>query len=657
MLQWLDSLTVCDPACGSGAILTVVFQWFEQVRLDLLTDLQHAEPEAPECHDERGQPGDVHDWIALSAPRILRNNIFGVDLSPESVEIAQLSLWIRTARRGQPLTDLSANILCGNSVVDDPEVDPAHAFNWSEKFPKVFAQGGFDAVVGNPPYVRQERLAPYKEHLSQRYKAYSGTADLYVYFYEKGIEILKPDGRLAFISSGTFVKGAFAAPLRRLLSSDVSLDSLIDFGEFQPFPEAEMVRPSCVTLIKGNSISDTRVLKFLGKETPPRDLAEAIREFGINMATPKGTDGEWQLEVAETVDLLRKLQSTGSPLKSYSDGALFRGVVTGLNEVFVIPTELKERLISEDRSSEEIIHPFLQGTHLRPWYQEISGEWIIFTRRGMDLEEYPAIKTYLESHRRSLEPRPEEWSPTKETPAWPGRKPGGYRWFEIQDATDYAPSFQSSKIVWPDIAKLPRCSMDDGRHFLGNTAYMVALEDYYLLGVLNSWTSWFVISRTAQPLRLRAGRWQYRCIRQFMELLPIPTPPAKAREPIADLAKQISGWARERYELTEKVCRRFDNTFGGLIDAKLSEKLHDWPSLSFTQLGVELKKSFKLPKSPWEDPRTADTWEPFWKTEHARHVSLSRSIADAEAEINQRVYRLFDLSPEEIALLEQSVAS
>jgi hypothetical protein len=199
--------------------------------------------------------------------------------------------------------------------------------------------------------------------------------------------------------------------------------------------------------------------------------------------------------------------------------------------------------------------------------------------------------------------------------------------------------------------------MDDGRHFLGNTAYLIPLEDYYLLGILNSWATWFVISRTAQPLRLRAGRWQYRCIRQFMELLPIPTPPAKDRKPIADLARQISDWARERYLLTENLCRRFDNTFAGLIESKRSEKLRDWPTLSFTQLGVELKKSFKLPKSPWEDPKTANKWEPFWKTEHDRHAALSRSIADAETEINERVYHLFDLSPAEIALLEQEVAS
>ena len=151
------------------------------------------------------------------------------------MEIAQLSLWIRTARPGQPLTDLSAHIRCGNSVVDDPAVDPK-AFDWKAQFPSVFERGGFDAVVGNPPYVRQERLAPMKEHLEKKYMSFNSAADLYVYFYEKALSILKQGGRLGFISSGTFVKGAFGPPLRSYLSQSCHLSSLIDFGEHQPFP-------------------------------------------------------------------------------------------------------------------------------------------------------------------------------------------------------------------------------------------------------------------------------------------------------------------------------------------------------------------------------------------------------------------------------------
>ena len=213
-------------------------------------------------------PATASEWQALSAASILRNNIFGVDISPESVEIAQLSLWIRTARRGQPLADLSANVLCGNSIVDDHAIDPVSAFDWRQRFSKVFARDGFDAVVGNPPYVRQERLAALKPYLAAHYRSHSGAADLYVYFYERGLDLLRPTGRLAFISSGTFVKGAFADPLRILLSTEASLESLIDFGEFQPFPDAEMVRPSCIVFRKGKNADSARILKILRERDP-----------------------------------------------------------------------------------------------------------------------------------------------------------------------------------------------------------------------------------------------------------------------------------------------------------------------------------------------------------------------------------------------------
>ena len=158
MLTWLDGVTLCDPACGSGAFLIAAYDWFLNHRLSLLDDLSHVEPGDPDC------AGSHDDWIERSAPLILQNNLYGVDISPESVEIAQLSLWIRTARPGQPLTDLSAHIRCGNSVVDDPSVDPK-AFDWKAQFPSVFERGGFDAVVGNPPYVRQELLSPIKPYL------------------------------------------------------------------------------------------------------------------------------------------------------------------------------------------------------------------------------------------------------------------------------------------------------------------------------------------------------------------------------------------------------------------------------------------------------------------------------------------------------------
>src|SRR5208283_2036977 len=153
--------------CQQQLRISLAYDWFLNHRLSLLDDLSHVEPGGPDC------AGSHDDWIERSAPLILQNNLYGVDISPESVEIAQLSLWIRTARPGQPLTDLSAHIRCGNSVVDDPAVDPK-AFDWKAQFPSVFERGGFDAVVGNPPYVRQELLSPIKPYLQGHYQTFHG---------------------------------------------------------------------------------------------------------------------------------------------------------------------------------------------------------------------------------------------------------------------------------------------------------------------------------------------------------------------------------------------------------------------------------------------------------------------------------------------------
>ena len=124
---------------------------------------------------------------------ILSNNLFGVDLSPESVEITKLSLWLKTATQGKALTYLDDNIKVGNSIVADADFTDL-PFIWENEFPQVCAEGGFDVVIGNPPYIRQELLSPFKPYLQENYQTYDGVADIYIYFYEKGLNLLKPEG-------------------------------------------------------------------------------------------------------------------------------------------------------------------------------------------------------------------------------------------------------------------------------------------------------------------------------------------------------------------------------------------------------------------------------------------------------------------------------
>ncbi|HCE56141.1 MAG TPA: hypothetical protein DER05_14560 [Lutibacter sp.] len=171
--NWLLQITICDPACGSGAFLNQA--------LDFLI-LEHK-------YIDELQAKLFGDAMVLSdvEKSILENNLFGVDLNEESVEIAKLSLWLRTAQPNRKLNDLNNNIKCGNSLIDDVTVAAEKAFNWQQEFPQIFANGGFDVIIGNPPYVRQELFKEIKPYLEKNYKCYNSVADLYTYFIEKGI--------------------------------------------------------------------------------------------------------------------------------------------------------------------------------------------------------------------------------------------------------------------------------------------------------------------------------------------------------------------------------------------------------------------------------------------------------------------------------------
>src|ERR1019366_3093477 len=249
-------------------------------------------------------------------------------------------------------------------------------------------------------------------------------------------------------------------------------------------------------------------------------------------------------------------------------------------------------------------------------------------------------------------PKPSDWD---EKQKWPGRKAGAYEWYELQDTVDYWQGFEQSKIVWPDISKLPRFSMDTEGRYMGNTVYFIPTSDYYLLGVLSSWATWFFISKTSQPLRLRGDRWQYRLFSQYMEHVPIPDAPEDERQAIANLARTCGSLGQERYQAQLSFQRRLLQAFAVGGAGQLNQKAGAWWELSLNQLGDALKQSFKLPANPMRNPRAADEGEPYLKEKRDTNARLTRALADAETELNDRVYRLFNLTADEIKLLQKEV--
>ena len=633
----LGNIRILDPACGSGAFLIEAFD-------QLYTTYQASNDRLDELS---GQP-TLFDLDR----QILQNNLYGVDLNAEAVQICQLSLWIKTAARGKILTSLDETVCEGNSVVSDKNVH-VKAFDWDAEFPEVFEQGGFDVVVGNPPYIRQEWLAPYKSHWEQEFESYHGVADIYAYFFERGLEVLREGGQLAFITSGSWVRGSFGAPLREHLSKSAALESIVDFGEFQPFDDAEMIRPSITILSKRKPDGNMRLFKWLTKGRPPENLSDVISS-APTMKTSHLDRETWELEPDAILELRKKVAAGWKTLREYSDGRIYRGILTGLTDVFVIDNEKRNDLIAQDSRSIEVIKPFVQGTHLRPWYIESTQQYLLalkssanfdwpWSNAGEDAEAifaetYPAIYDHLNVSRERAVKRQDQ----------------GRYWWELR-ACSYWDAFNEQKIVWPDISKLPRFSMDTEQRYLGNTGYVIPGSDYYLLSILSSWVIWFFISKTAQPLRLRGGRWQYRLIAQFMEKIPIPEASESDREALSDLARRNCSLGMKQYELQTNFQRRLVQSFGENADGGLNMKAQAWWELSLNELGAALKQSYRLTDNPMKNPHTADQWESYLEEKRAEVDKLFYQLADTEAELNDRVFRLFELTTAEIKLLQKEV--
>ena len=217
----LMRLRVVDPACGSGIFLVMAFDFLarEYVRVN----------------DKVEELAGARELFDIDRNILLRN-LYGVDVNAESVEITKLSLWLKTAKRGKALDSLEHTIRTGDSLIEDANYAYlSHGFTWHDAFPEVFAEGGFDVVLGNPPYVRMELIKAMKPYLQTRYAVVSDRADLYAYFYERGLRLLRPGGRLGYISNNTFFKTGSGRPLRDHLRAEAVLEEVADFGDLQIF--------------------------------------------------------------------------------------------------------------------------------------------------------------------------------------------------------------------------------------------------------------------------------------------------------------------------------------------------------------------------------------------------------------------------------------
>ncbi len=302
-----------------------------------------------------------------------------------------------------------------------------------------------------------------------------------------------------------------------------------DFGRSGTFDAT--VRPLVVLARKSAAGETLRAATVRGGENAAAPAA-FMEKHGFAMAAADLVDSGWALAEPALLALRRKIEAAGTPLRDYLKKGLYRGVTTGLNEAFVIDAATRERLTAEDPASADLIRPWLRGRDVRRWRADWRGLSIIFTRRGTDIALYPAIERHLSRWRADLEPKPRRG-------ARRGRKPGSYKWFEIQDNTAYHEAFARPKIVYPDIGTKMRALLDREGHMTGNTCYIVPGGDACLLAILNSklLDVWFRLSLSCLDDPFDGGDMRF--IGADMQHAPIaPAPPATARR-LATLAETI----------------------------------------------------------------------------------------------------------------------
>lgn len=528
--QELTTVRVLDPACGSGAFLIETFD-----------QLHAAYEEANERLRELAKRGALPFNVDR---QILQGNLYGVDLNTEAIEICRLSLWIKTAANDEKLTSLDDTIRVGNSVVDDPEADP-RALDWRAAFPEVFADdddpgGGFDVVVGNPPYVRQEWISEFKPYFEANYASYHGMADLYVYFYELGLRLLRPGGRLSYIVTNKWMKAGYGEPLRRFFAERSWMESVVDFGHAKQIFEQADVFPSILVARKPSKEPEpetTRVCAIPREQLRIDDLSEQIQSEGFALPSRSLTALPWRLERPEVTELMRRLRNSGPNLSEFSGSDVQYGVKTGRNEVFLIDDEMRNRLVDECETSADVIKPYLRGQDIKRWAAEWDRRWMIFTRRGIDIASYPAVLNYLEAHRDRLEPKPDGWTGDR----WVGRKGGAYEWYELQDPVEYWESFEADKICLQRLAYHSRVSYDTQRMYVNDAAIVIPNPDPWLICVLNSPAMWYYAFRVLPHKKDEALALDIRDVKK----LPIPEPRDGTRADAVESFRQLHETTQE----------------------------------------------------------------------------------------------------------------
>lgn len=572
-------IKILDPASGSGSFLICAYEYL----LNWHKDYYIKNKSALSKKEQKEKLTPTGELTTKFKGQILLNSIHGIDIDANAVEVTKLSLLLKCMEgetketikaqymlfHERLLPTLDNNIKCGNSLIDfdiyskfpdfgkDLKVKKRiNAFNWRSQFKAIIDRGGFDIVIGNPPYVRQELLSDFKDYFEIRYKVFSGTADLYVYFFEKSHLLLRSGGLFGMICSNKFMRSNYGQNLREFLKTKTKILKIIDFGELPVF-DGPATFPA-IYLTENTEVKNQEFVYAPIKRLNFNSLDSEVLSIGKTLDS-QSIDGEnWALASLEEVTVFKKMKSNSAPLGQYPNVKVYRGIITGLNEAFVIDEQTRKLLIENDKKCEPLIQPFVFGNDVRKYKIDFKKKFLILMPSGWTNEnsgnakdkwlwlekKYPSIAEHLKPFQKKAEKR---WDK-------------GEYWWELR-ACDYYSKFKSPKITYPDMAKESRFAFDTTGYYLSNTAYFIPIDDTYLLALLNSKLIFGYFRRHATVLGDAEKSGRLRWFSQDFLKIPIRiidfenSEDVKIYNEIKTLAKEIMSLykQKEKMELSGKL--------------------------------------------------------------------------------------------------------
>ncbi|EAI3658613.1 class I SAM-dependent DNA methyltransferase [Campylobacter jejuni] len=715
--ELLNSIKICDPAVGSGhflvSALNVMLSIYDELNLFdeefylevqndeiLITNRKGEFVEYKRPHSDKDKAHLIQKELFYTKKDIIENNLFGVDINPNSCEITKLRLWIELLKHSfyqsfedeayhdlKTLPNIDINIKCGNSLISYFEIDKSlshypnikermnkyknivkdykegfytdknqinqeiknlkisfknfcfadkfkkemksfndkcekyskkygnflavndenlrifvsanltlfdfdekeakkefanlkkeydnifnlennHPFEWRFEFPEILDDDGnfkgFDLIIGNPPYIRQEEIKELKPNLAKNYKVYKGTSDIYTYFYELGFNVLKENGILSFITSNKYTRAGYGEALREFLLKNTCILKYIDLNGIKVFDSAT-VDTSILSFEKIKIKENTFKYLSLNNELLKNYDFEisAIKEF-LNISQNSLSKESFAFNDESTNALKTKIEKLGTPLKDWHGLNINYGIKTGLNEAFIITTEKKDEILANCKDEDEkertakLIRKMLRGRDIKRYSYEWAGLWVINTHNGykskngekikaINIEHYPSLKKHFDEFYLQLEKRSDK----------------GLTPYNLRNCA-YIEEFEKEKIVYPETTQGAYFVYDNKGIFLEKTAFFIVCENLkYLLGLLSSNLITYYYKNFSQGCKLGIKGYQYN--KHALENLPLPKINSKNEKLANELISLVDEILKAKEQDKNANTQELENKINSLV--------------------------------------------------------------------------------------------